>query len=193
MYSFCGDQGLFSQQCVHKFYPECISWAESQGFNIAGSKPAACYEGFVLTPDMPLCWCTSNWPAQCLATSIPAPPCPDLLAPKGLIQHLATPAQKVTSDYHPHHNSHFLLNSLQPLLLKLGSFTPNPSNFLSFHPFCFHSSQSCSSFVRGRTLETTHPGWIWMSSQLYILFRVTWATQPVRTINLTCLEFPWIL
>jgi len=54
MYSLCGDQGLFSQQCVHKFYPECISWAESQGFNIAGSKPAAHWEGLILTPHKPL-------------------------------------------------------------------------------------------------------------------------------------------
>lgn len=66
MYSSCGDQGLFSLQCVHKFYPECILWAESQGLHIAGRKAAARWEDFILTPHVTLNWCTSNWSAESL-------------------------------------------------------------------------------------------------------------------------------
>lgn len=142
MYSLCGDQGLFSQQCVHKFYPECISWAESQGFNIAGYKPAARWEGFILTPHTPLCWYTSNWSAEPLATSIPSPlPWPVGPSQGRLIQHLATPSLKVTSDSVTRTRiPSFFWKSLKLLLLKHSSFMPTPSNFLTFHPCRFHRS-----------------------------------------------------
>lgn len=142
MCSLCGDQGCFSQQCVHKFYPECISWAESQGFNIPGSKPAVCWEGFIWSPHTPLCWSTSNWSAKPFAYIHPG------LPHAQTYWHVSEEAY-TTSRYsspkghqhfcHTHPNSEFQ-SSQQPVLLEHSSFLPAPNNCWSVLSCHFHSS-----------------------------------------------------